>query len=180
METANDLDNMSRLLLEDVCSDLVRFLHSKGDAAHLGAVRIDREWALGPTGNYADIRAEPADAPPYFVEVKYGYSSQSILNLVKRKYGNPYGLTDENRVVLVVQTSEHSDWGALEASLRDALASTLELEVWDEERLHHLMIECFGHGIPAFTCHDFVGIRECIDQGKERLAFGAKPAARYS
>ncbi|HLK55855.1 MAG TPA: adenylate/guanylate cyclase domain-containing protein [Chthonomonadaceae bacterium] len=180
MDVANDLENMSRLLLEDVCTDLMRFLHSRGDATQFGAVRIDREWALGPTGNYADIRVEPCNAPPYFVEVKHGYSAQAILNLIKRKYGNPYGLTDEDRVVLVVQPSEHSDWPSLETSLRNALDPTLALEVWDEERLHHEMAECFGQGIPTFTCHDYIGIRECIDQGKERLAFGTKPAVRYS
>src|ERR1043166_9898452 len=39
-----------RLLLEDVCSDLVRFLHSRGDPTRFGGVVIDREWSLGPPG----------------------------------------------------------------------------------------------------------------------------------
>src|SRR5581483_4211951 len=99
---SNDLDYMSRLLLEDVCSDLVRFLHSKGDPAQFGAVRIDREWALGPPGAFAHLR---------------------------RKYGHlPASTLAEDRVVLVIETAAHADWPVLEAALQQALAPPLRLE----------------------------------------------------
>jgi hypothetical protein len=42
----SSLGDMDRLLLEDVCSDLVRFLHSRGDPTRFGAVLIDREGPL--------------------------------------------------------------------------------------------------------------------------------------
>jgi hypothetical protein len=60
-DNRDDLDNLTRLLLEDVCSDLVRFLHPRDDPAHFAEVRIDREWALGPAGSFADLRVEPKE-----------------------------------------------------------------------------------------------------------------------
>lgn len=60
--------DMDRLLLEDVCSDLVRFLHSRGDPTHFGVVLIDREWPLGPPGMFADIRVELEEGPPYYLD----------------------------------------------------------------------------------------------------------------
>ena len=61
---AFELIDMGRLLLEDVCSDIVRFRHSQEDPARFGAVRIDREYGLGPSGSFADLRVEPEDEPP--------------------------------------------------------------------------------------------------------------------
>src|SRR5206468_3206241 len=84
---AGSLRDMGQLLLEDVCSDLVRFLHSGGDPARFGAVLIDREWLLGQASAYADLRVEPEGAEPYFLEVKYGYDSASLLEHLRWKYG---------------------------------------------------------------------------------------------
>lgn len=171
-----DPDVMIRLLLEDVCSELVRFLHSKGDPGRFGSVRIDREWAFGEANSFADLRVESADAPPYFLEVKYGYSSRTIVAHLERKYGRHLGVKGpEDRVVLVVDTASHLDWPGVETALRQMLAPHLTLEVWDEERLHQLMESCFGQSIPAFTGQALLRLRECIDQGKGRIAFGEQP-----
>jgi class 3 adenylate cyclase len=182
-DNRDDLDNLTRLLLEDVCSDLVRFLHPRDDPGHFAEVRIDREWALGPAGSFADLRVEPEDGPPYFMEVKYGYDARSVLDRIQRKYGqdNPrFQDAPETHLILVIDTHAHADWPALEAALRAALAPSLRLEVWDEERLHSLMVECFGQAVPAFTGSEILALRECIDQGNERLAFGEAPPASYS
>jgi class 3 adenylate cyclase len=172
---------MIRLLLEDVCSDLVRFMHSAGDPTRFGAVHIDREWSLGMPGVFADLRIEPADEPPYFLEVKYGYPLPMVLANLRRKYGQPaVPPRPEARVVLVVETGGHPDWPAFEAELRQALAPDLQLDIWDEARLHRLIADCFGQTIPTFTGPDLLAIRELIDQGKERLAFGDQPARSCS
>jgi hypothetical protein len=100
--------DMDRLLLEDVCSDLVRFHHSRGDPSRFGAVLIDREWPLGPPGMFADLRIEPEEEPPYFLEVKYGYDAATLLDHLQRKYGAPSAATaGAARLVLVVQTAAH-------------------------------------------------------------------------
>lgn len=169
-----------RLLLEDVCSDLVRFLHSRGDPTRFGGVVIDREWSLGPPGVFADLRVEPEEEPPYYLEVKCGYDSASVLSHLHRKYG---ALDDAAhgaaRLVLVVHPAEHADWPALEARLRACLSPQLALEVWDEDRLQNLIAECFGQTTLSLAETELVTVRERIDQGKERLAFGDAPPAGY-
>jgi adenylate cyclase len=169
-----------RLLLEDVCSDLVRFLHSRGDPTRFGGVVIDREWSLGQPGVFADLRVEPEEEPPYFLEVKYGYDRASLLSHLQRKYGELAGGPDgATRLVLVVHTAEHPDWPALKAQVRASLPPEVTLEVWDEHRLQQLIAECFGQTTLSLEETELVTVRERIDQGKERLAFGDTPAAGY-
>src|SRR5437868_3200293 len=120
MLTTDDqnLLDAGRLLLEDICSDLVRFLHSQDDPARFGAVRIDREYALGPNA-FADLRVEPEDEPPYYLEVKYGYSAEILLSHLRRKYaGLAEGTNGPRRLVLVAQTRTHEDWPQVEREMR--------------------------------------------------------------
>ena len=176
-----DLLDMGRLLLEDICSDVVRFLHSRGDPARFGAVRIDREYALGPPGSFADLRVEPEDEPPYFLEVKYGYDAETLLRHMRRKYARlPAGHDAPVRVVVVAETGAYRDWPAIESALRETPPSDVSLEVWDESRLRSLALECFGQEIPSFAPAELVSIRERVDEGKERLAFGDEPAESHA
>jgi class 3 adenylate cyclase len=176
----DSLRDMHQLLLEDVCSDLVRFLHSRGDPSQFGAVQIDREWPLGPPGVFADLRVEPHDGPPYYLEVKYSYDTASLLRHLRRKYGTlAEAAQAPTRLVLVVQTAAHLDWPAIEAQVRASLAPSLQLEVWDEQRLQSLISECFGQSILSFAETELLTVRERIDQGKERVAFGDEPPAGY-
>jgi hypothetical protein len=172
----DDIVALGRLLLEDVCSDLVRYLHSRGDPARFESVRVDREYALGPPGAFADLRVEPADEAPYFLEVKYGYDGETLVSHLRRKYG---GLAADpalgSKLVLVVERGAHADWPALESAIRALLPPALALDVWDESRLQALIAECFGQTIPSFAPAELVPIREQIDEGKERLAFGDAP-----
>jgi adenylate cyclase len=173
LSTYDDIAALGRLLLEDVCSDLVRYLHSGGDPARFESVRVDREYALGPPGAFADLRVEPTDAPPYFLEVKYGYDGETMLAHLHRKYGtlpadSPLGC----KLVLVVERDAYSAWPALEGDLRALLPPHLPVEVWDEARLRTLIEECFGQSIPSFAPAELLSIRERIDEGKEALAFG--------
>ena len=182
METSavqsGELTDLGRLLLEDVCSDLVRFLHSEGDPARFGAVRIDREYGLGQPGAFADLRVEPEDEPPYFLEVKYGYDAATVLAHLRRKYAVPTPATaGVAKIVVVAETAAHPDWPAVEAALHAMLPPGLALEVWDEDRLQALIESCFGETIPSFAAPSLVSIRERIDEGKERLDFGNTRAA---
>src|SRR5688500_3933685 len=94
-----------RLLLEDLCSDLVRFLHSRDNTAQFGTVRIDREYALGPVGAFADLRVEAEGELPYFLEVKYGYDADTLLTHLRRKYSAlPAEAGGPCKLVLVAET----------------------------------------------------------------------------
>lgn len=176
-----ELMESGRLLLEDVCSDLVRFLHSGGDPARFQAVRIDREYSLGLPGAFADLRVEPEGEPPYFLEMKYGYDTQTLLAHVRRKYATlTPAAAGATKVVLVVQTDAHRDWPTVAAALRDTLSPELSLEVWNEAELQARIAECFDQTIPSFAEPELLSIRERIDEGKERLAFGATAAAGHA
>jgi class 3 adenylate cyclase len=175
-----DLRDLGRLLLEDVCSDLVRFLHSGGDPARFAAVHIDREYALGPPGAFADLRVEPAGEAPYFLEVKYGYDAATLVAHLRRKYGaGAAGAPATARLVLVAEAEAHADWPAVEAAVRAAIPAAWALEVWDAGRLRALVRQCFGVEIPSFAPAELVAVRERIDEGKEALAFGARAPGGY-
>ncbi|HLV80799.1 MAG TPA: adenylate/guanylate cyclase domain-containing protein [Chthonomonadaceae bacterium] len=182
MPAANptELENLTRLLLEDVCCDLVRLLHAGGDPARLGAVRIDREWALGPDGSFADLRVEPEDDCPYFLEVKSGFDPRTVLAHIQRKYGRlPCQGRQENRVVLVTDATDRPDWPAVEPALQAALPPALQQDIWGPDRLRGLFAEAFGQDLPALTDSDELTLRERIDQAKDRLAFGEETPVSY-
>lgn len=173
------LSDMGELLMEDVCSDLVRFLHSRGDPTRFGAVLIDREWPLGHAGAFADLRVEPEGEKPYFLEVKYGYDGPSLRDHLQWKYGTLTADHPVSRLVLVTDLTTRADWPALEAQLRASLPVHLSLEVWDERRLQGLIAEYFGQEIDTFSGPGLLTVRERIDQGKEQIAFGSTPPASY-
>ncbi len=171
---------LARLLLEDVCSDLVRFLHSHDDPVAFAGVRVDREYALGQPGAFADLRVEPGYKPPYFMEVKYGFDSSALLAHLTRKYAALPDVGDARKLVLVVDTARHADWPSLESAIGALLPPHLALEVWDEQTLHKLTGECFGVSISSFSGPELMSIRERIDEGKDRLAFGESPPGGYA
>lgn len=175
------LADMGRLLMESVCSDIVRFHHSKGDPAQFEAVRIDREYGLGTPDAFADLRVDPRDEPAYFLEVKYGYDAATILSHIKRKYGSVTdAIGDVRKVVLVAETARYEDWPSVEAALRASLPTDLSLDVWGEAKLQDLIGQCFRRTIPSFDESDLVSIRGIIDEGKERLAFGDQEPTTYA
>ncbi len=85
-EEESDLFQL-RLLLEEVCCDLCRFHHLAKDGCRPEDVVIDREFHLGEPGAFADMRVAPPGAAPYFVEVKFGYSAETLRRHLSRKYG---------------------------------------------------------------------------------------------
>lgn len=165
-----------RLLLEEVCCDLCRFEHVSKDGCCPEGVQIDREFYLGAPGAFADIRVKPPDRQAYFVEVKYGYSFDTLLRHLRRKYGpQTSGSTLTSKVVLVIDSAET----ALVAELARFVHPTLELEVWDEAHLLALIRERFGLDLPAITAESLVDLRQAIDAAKGFHAFGGESVEQY-
>ena len=75
-----------QLMLEELCSDLCRFEHAEKDHFSPQTVKINREQYLGSPGAFADIIVRPRDAPPYVVEVKFGYAADTLIRHLRRKY----------------------------------------------------------------------------------------------
>lgn len=163
-----------RLLLEDICSDIVRYLHADGRHDAFASVRIDREWNLGIPGAFADIRVRPADGHPYFVEIKTGYTSDDIVRRIANKYSDGGArLNDARRLIVVLETRDLKDRNGLIAAIREVVARQLEVEIWDEEQLDAYSRRLFG--LPLQDLSDegaLVMLRRKINSAKAQFAFG--------
>ena len=168
-----------RLLLEELCCDLCRFEHVIKDRLAPETVRIDREYWLGAPGAFADIRVAPAGQLPYFVEVKFGYTSEMLVRHLARKYKSPTTGNNAAMVVLVVDRATRSHWEPLERELVSCLHGKLELEIWDEDRLLALLAERFGITIPRITPDALLDVRQAIDRAKGFHAFGGPSLSEY-
>jgi class 3 adenylate cyclase len=168
-----------RLLLEELCCDLCRFEHVLRDQIAPESIRIDREYWLGAPGAFADIRVAPAGRVPYFVEVKFGYTSDLLLRHLARKYKAPAGANAASKLVLVIDRTAHPDWDRLEPDLITCLPDGLDLEVWDEDRLLSLLAERFGVSIPRITPDALLDVRQAIDRAKGFHAFGGPSLTEY-
>lgn len=169
-----------RLLLEELCCELCRFEHASPDHFECEEVRIEREYFLGKPGSFADIRVVPRFSTPYLVEVKFGYSDDTLVRHLQRKYAEPTpALADAGKVVLVVDAADRPDWPRIESAAAECLAPGLELEVWNEARLIQLIRDRFQIEIPAITPANLLEVRQSIDRAQGFYAFGGKSLAQY-
>jgi adenylate cyclase len=178
----NDAGHLSelRLLLEELCCDLCRFEHEARDAINPADVHVDREFALGPPGAFADIRVAPRSLRPYFVEVKYGYSDDTLRRHLKRKYGQPTGAVQAaSKIILMIDWEARENRDALAAELTASLCPGLALEIWDENRFRALLQERFQVEVGAMTKEVLLDVRHAIDRAKGLSAFGGASLAEY-
>src|SRR5438309_103444 len=100
-----------RLFLEDICCDLCRFQHVSEDGLGPEEVRIRQEVDLGIPGAFADIQVRVPGAKPYFVEVKWGYDAEQIIEHIARKYGVLTPVSQQAaKVILIADTAAHPGW----------------------------------------------------------------------
>ncbi len=168
------------LLLEELCCDLCRFEHIVADGFLPENILITREYYLGAPGVFADVRVAPSDLPPYFVEIKYGYSSDAVIKHLRRKYKNVTALSQHgSKLILVIDTAKRSDWEKTEGEIRKCLPNGLELQVWDEQRLRGILHERFGVEVETITADNLLEARQAIDHAKGFHAFGGPSLAEY-
>ncbi|MDQ2942432.1 MAG: adenylate/guanylate cyclase domain-containing protein [Candidatus Dormibacteraeota bacterium] len=169
-----------RLLLEEVCCELCRFEHVNHDGCPPESVQIDREFNLGVPNVFADIRVAPASGPPYFVEVKFGYSKDLLLRHLRRKYGPESPAAAWGSKIILVSGSDGSlDRQSLAADLSRSLDPRLGLEVWDERLLLAKIRECFRADYQTITTEHLLDLREAIDRAKGYYAFSGTSFEEY-
>ncbi|MGH8594926.1 MAG: adenylate/guanylate cyclase domain-containing protein [Gammaproteobacteria bacterium] len=169
-----------RLLLEEVCCDLCRFEHVSRHGCSPESVQIDREFYLGTPGAFADIRVVPPGQQAYFVEVKYGYSFDTLLRHLRRKYGpETSGSTLGSKIILVIDSEDHRGRAPSVGEFARNVHPGLELEVWDEQHLLSLIRERFGTDLPAITAESLVDVRQVIDAAKGFHAFAGESIEQY-
>jgi adenylate cyclase len=170
--TESDFSQL-RLFLEELCCDLCRFDAVESLGVRAEDVQIDREFYLGVPGNFADIRVVPRGHAAYFVEVKYGYGNERLVQHLRRKYGQASGPQDgAARVIVLVDAAGRADWPRLRADLATALRPDLALEVWDEERLFKVLHDRFGAEIRSISEDGLLDARAAVDRAKGYHAFG--------
>ncbi len=169
-----------RLFFEDLCCDLCQFQHALNGDCQVHPVHIEREHFLDSPNTFADLRVAPCDAPPYFVEVKYGYMESILLKHLERKYGrDTAAVRDASKVVVLIDRSRRKNWAALEKSLRKVIHPRLELEIWAEEQLRAMISECFGVEMSDIDDQELPSVRDRIENVKGFYAFGGESQSAY-
>jgi class 3 adenylate cyclase len=160
-----------RLFLEEICCELVRAHHVECDGAAPESIETTREVRLGPPGAFADIRVTPADRPPYFVEIKWGYGVAETVERLARKYAdNPDRKC--RRLIVVTDHGDGSAGTAMAASLRQRLCPTLDIEIWGEAEICRRIEQSFGLRIERLGRGDVRAIRDSIVRAEWQTAFG--------
>jgi adenylate cyclase len=164
-----------RLFLEEICCEICRFQVVGHQDTGAEEVEVSREVDLGVPGAFADVVVRSPTRPPFFVEVKYGYASDRMVDHFVRKYSRPSPtVPDADRVIVVVDSAGRSDFEQLTARLRKETRKELALEFWDEARLQELVTQCFGVKLGALTPEGLFELRNSIDDIKWKWAFGER------
>jgi class 3 adenylate cyclase len=164
-----------RLFLEELCCEIARFQVVGHHGLGAEQVTVTREVDLGAPGAFADVVVRAPGRPPFFVEVKYGYAADRMVEHFVRKYSEPSSsVPGADRVIVVVDRADRPDWDELEARLRQVTHSDLALEFWDEDRLRELIVQCFGVRLGAMTGEGLSELRNAIDDVKWGWAFGER------
>jgi class 3 adenylate cyclase len=170
-----------RLMIEEMCCDLCRFDESSRLGCLPEDIRIYRELPLGQPDSFADIMIHPPGGPAFFVEVKFGYSDESLLASLRRKYSHkPLIGCDVDKVVLVLNTRDRPNADTLIAQASATLAPGLRLEVWDGNRLAAMLRSHFGVEVTAIDRAELLEVRTAIDHAKGWHAFGDGPQESYT
>ena len=165
----------ARLFLEELCCEIARFQVVGHHGLGAEEVTVAREVDLGAPGAFADVVVRAPGRPPFFVEIKYGYAADRMIEHFVRKYQQPSSsVAGADRVIVVVDRAGRPDWPQLEARLRKVTHKGLELEFWDEARLRQLIAKCFGVNLGAMTAEGLSELRNAIDDIKWGWAFGER------
>lgn len=170
------LDALSeeRLFLGEICCDLCRLHHVTEDGIPAERVKTIREFRLGQASAFADIKVLPADRPPYFVEIKWGYDLDTVLQRLGRKYGtNPDDRS--SRLVVISKLAASDDHAALRDAIAQQVDKSLQVEVWDEAEVLRQIEKYFGLRLESLTGGNYQAIRQSITQAEWRMAFGDQP-----
>lgn len=179
MSSQFDAGSEERLFVSEVCCDLCRLRHVTEDGVPANRVKTIRELRLGHTSVYTDIKVFPADRPPYFVEIKWGYDLPTVVQRLRRKYGvNPDPCCTRLVVIAKLPGAEAAD------SVREAVIKnvdpSLQVEIWDEAEVLRQIEKYFGLRIESLTGGNYQAIRHSITRAEWQMAFGKLPAEPMS
>lgn len=161
----------TRLFLEEICADLLRFRHAAGAVAGPHGIEIAREVNLGGKDRFADLRVRVPGRPPCYAEIKYGYTAAEVVQKLKRKYGDG-SRPDLEKLIVVLRTGDFPDWPSLKAEIESMIRPEGALEIWDESDVLKMIKGFFEVEIDRLDETTRSRLRQAIDQAKWRQAFG--------
>ncbi len=170
-----------RLLLEGLCCDLVRFEHAQRDGLSGDDLRVKHEYALGDPARFADIRVEPRDQAPYYMEIEYGLPDAVIVQSLRRKY-EPAGarVGEASKVVVVVDDATPRDWQRLEAAMRQVVPDRLAVETWTGKAVRERIAAHLGVSVPGPEPDTLADVSHRIEHARGFQAFGGADLAGYT
>ena len=152
-----------RLFVEELCCDLVRFLHVS-DGLAPEDIKVHREVRL--RGNaFADISVQPQRQQSYYIEVNYGYTQDQTRTSLRRKYSSSL---PGSKIILVIEETS----AEFAADLQQVIHEHFDLEVWSEQDLLHQVESCFGLRLNNLELENLASIRQSVDRAKWKHAFG--------
>jgi len=161
-----------RRFLEELCCSIRRFHHVTTDGVAASDVHIDREVFLGAPGAFADIRVRPPAAPPYFIEVKYGYPADRVTESLLRKFSPASSeLPPGSRVIVLVDGLAWASWSAIEKACAGGLRADLALEAWNENDLNERLHKVFGVTLSSLSEESLLEVSAAVDRAKGAYAF---------
>jgi class 3 adenylate cyclase len=167
---ARDRSFEFKLFVEELISNLCRFMHAGATKMPPEAVRIHHEVRLENTGEFADFVVEAPGVESYAVEIAVGLSGDGVHEVLRRKYGDRNAkLGAVRRLVLVVDRAD--DLASLVARI---LPPDWEAELWDEARLLGLVRDHLGADVHSLWNGDLQEVRTAIDEANGRYAFGTE------
>ena len=167
-----------RLFLEEVFCEATRFQHMEETGLSTEDIRIYREVSLGAPGCYADLLVKIPNVRSYYVELKFGYTEENLINSLNRKYAAENVTLDPeaDTVLLIARESDYSDWPTLKKTLQDALPKNLNLEVWTQDEFYKLLKNRFEVEIDDSNEDCLLDVRVAIDKAKWLYAYGEEYA----
>jgi class 3 adenylate cyclase len=159
-----------KLFVEELISNLCRFMHAKANRIAPEAIRVHHEVRLENTGEFADFVVEAPGVGSYAVEVAVGRDADEVHELLRRKYGDRSArIGSVRRLVLVVDRA-----GELASFAARVLPPDWEVELWDEAKLLALVRDHLGADVCSLWNGDLQEVRAAIDEANGRYAFGAE------
>jgi class 3 adenylate cyclase len=133
-----------------------------------------REIRLGPSGAFADIKVSPADTPPYFVEIKWGYDDDEFIERLAEKYATRFD-AQCGKLIIVTESIGGEENSDVVQRLKARLDPTLQLVFWPETEILSQIDEFFGLRLESLSTGNYQAIRDAIVAAEWRLAFGSEP-----
>lgn len=120
-----------RLFLEEICCELCRYRHVTDDSLNPEQILTTREFRLPTPEAFADIRVQPGEMAPYYVEIKWGYDEEESIERLAQKYADGPENTSV-KLIIVTDLASVERWSTTVNRLKERISPKYLIEAWTE------------------------------------------------